>query len=479
MGDAENEAVVLNNMGIAFNYAGLCNEAVSCLQRAIALARPEWKLQVERKALSNLAQSYLALEQLPRARVAMQQCMALRSQPIDAVARMDHTICEFTFTQVALDMGENTLARQHADRCAIHGYAANSVRCKIMANIAQARCDVREGNCHKGLAALEQSLVASRDLDSSHSDALIAIVKAYDEVNQAELALKHMTQLLEHANKNRIGNVRALLEMVGGAPIEIDLERTHAPQAMEHRLMDLRAKAAKHEALASRLEMFGRLAAVADLREDNSGEHGYRVGTLSALLAIDLGWAIEDVAELEQAARLHDLGKIGIPDRILGSSERLKGAEREFMRMHTIIGAELLSKSEISQLKMAGEIANSHHEWWNGGGYPNQLAGDRIPIHARIVALADVFDALTHGRPFDEPWNCERAAQEIRNNRGTQFDPALADRFLKLLERLHAEHGDVDTYLAKSGLNSRFMQVRNRVRQLVEGVRGRKLPPLH
>jgi putative two-component system response regulator len=479
MGDAENEAVVLNNLGIALNYAGLHREAAACLLKVIAVARPEWKLSVEKKALSNLAQSYLAIEEFPRALEAMQRCMALRSLPMDANARMDHTICEFTFTQVALEMNDSALARKHAELCAVHGYAANSIRCRIMADIAQARCDVRDGNVRQGLAALEQAYIESRELDSSHSDALIAMVKAYDEINQPEFALKHLNHLLAHVHKNRAGSIQNLLAMVGGTSTELESSTDPGLQALEHRLSGLRARVAQREVADSRMEMLERLGAIADLREDSSGEHGYRVGSLSALLARDLGWTAEAAAELERAARLHDLGKIGIPERILGSSQSLREAERELMRMHTLIGAELLAKSNVPELMMAAEIAHHHHEWWNGSGYPHRLSGKRTPIHARIVALADVFDALTHGRPFAAPWTVEHALQQIRDCRGTQFDPELTDRFVDLVERLRADRVDLDAHLGKAGLKSPFLQARNRIRELLEEARERELHLLH
>ena len=137
------------------------------------------------------------------------------------------------------------------------------------------------------------------------------------------------------------------------------------------------------------------------------------------------------------------------------------------MSAHTPIGAELLAKSNIPQLRIAEEIARHHHEWWDGTGYPSKLSGKRIPIHARIVALADVFDALTHGRPFSPPWPMERAIEEIRKRRGTQFDPELTDVFLTLIEELRAEHSDLDAYLGKAGKNSPFLQARNKIRLML------------
>ncbi len=145
----------------------------------------------------------------------------------------------------------------------------------------------------------------------------------------------------------------------------------------------------------------------------------------------------------------------------------LKDAERHFISAHTTIGAELLSKSNVPQLKIAEEIARFHHEWWNGEGYPTKLAGKRIPIHARIVALADVFDALTHGRPFSKPWPMDQAIEEIQKHRGTQFDPELTDVFLKLIDRLRKQHADLDEYLGRAGRNSPFLQARNKIRLML------------
>jgi putative two-component system response regulator len=213
--------------------------------------------------------------------------------------------------------------------------------------------------------------------------------------------------------------------------------------------------------------MLERLAVTADLKEEASGEHGYRVGKLSSLLAEELNWSREACYAIDLAARVHDIGKIGVPDRILLNTRELQEAERHFMSTHTIIGSELLAKSNIPQLRMAEEIARSHHEWWNGEGYPAKLAGKRIPQHARIVALADVFDALTHGRPFAKPWPIDKALEEIGNRRGTQFDPELTDIFLDLVARLRIEHDDLDEFLGRAGRNSPFLQARNKIRLML------------
>jgi putative two-component system response regulator len=141
------------------------------------------------------------------------------------------------------------------------------------------------------------------------------------------------------------------------------------------------------------------------------------------------------------------------------------------MTTHTVIGSELLAKSNLPELRLAEEIARHHHECWDGTGYPSKLSGKRIPIHARIVALVDVFDALTHGRPYAAAWPIDRAIEEIRNRRGTQFDPELTDTFLELIEELRRKHSDLDAFLGEAGRNSPFLQARDKIRLMLDGER--------
>jgi putative two-component system response regulator len=245
-------------------------------------------------------------------------------------------------------------------------------------------------------------------------------------------------------------------------------ESQQALYPLKQREALLRAKVVEGELIGQQIEMLERLTVTADLREEASGAHGYRVGRLSALLAEEAGMDTTVCAAIDLAARLHDIGKIGVPDRILLTSKELKEAERHFMCQHTIIGAELLAKSNITQLKLAEEIALYHHEWWDGSGYPKKIAGKRIPMHARIVALADMFDALTHGRPYAEPWSMDRALEEIRNRRGTQFDPGLTDRFIDLVQKLRAAHENLDEFLGRAGRNSPFLQARRKIKLMLE-----------
>ncbi len=182
------------------------------------------------------------------------------------------------------------------------------------------------------------------------------------------------------------------------------------------------------------------LSRVAELRDDATGEHTKRVGRLSGMIAEELGLGRDQVWLISNAAPLHDLGKIAVTDKVLLKEGSLDtNEERAAMRHHAVLGAELLSGAQSDVLRMAREIAASHHEHWDGRGYPRGLRGEEIPLAARIVALADVFDALLHTRPYKPAWSAPAALAEIRQERALQFDPRVVDalfRIDRLVERV-------------------------------------------
>ncbi len=179
-------------------------------------------------------------------------------------------------------------------------------------------------------------------------------------------------------------------------------------------------------------EILGRLAQAAEFRDDDTGQHTYRVGRLAANLARHLKLGAEDIDLIERAAPLHDVGKIGISDSILLKAGQLTPEEFEVVKSHTVIGGNLLAGGNSDLVKMAESIALNHHESWDGSGYPCGLQGNAIPLEAQLVSCADVFDALTHERPYKHAWTVEAALGEIHSQRGRQFNPRVVDAFLEL-----------------------------------------------
>jgi putative two-component system response regulator len=201
-------------------------------------------------------------------------------------------------------------------------------------------------------------------------------------------------------------------------------------QLLERRVRDRTAQLEQ-----ARNEILERLALAAEYRDDDTHQHTLRVGQLSALLAAELGLPDEQVRRIRRAAPLHDIGKIGISDTVLLKPAKLTPEEFEHVKTHTLIGERILSDSPVAVLQLGREIALTHHERWDGSGYPDGLKGERIPLSGRIVTVADVFDALIHDRPYKHAWPIERAVAEITAQRGRQFDPDVVHAFLGLLER--------------------------------------------
>jgi putative two-component system response regulator len=205
--------------------------------------------------------------------------------------------------------------------------------------------------------------------------------------------------------------------------------------AQNHNLEDLVAERTLALEQAQE-EMIERLARAVEYRDDETGGHAMRVGRLSASIAERLGFNSEDVRRLRLASFVHDIGKIGIPDAILLKAGRLDDNEYQTMREHTRIGSSLLGKGSSSLVRAAESVSISHHERWDGTGYPNGLAGEDIPIFGRIVSVADVYDALVSRRPYKEPMSHEGAVQEITKCAGSQFDPRVVEAFLSVADEL-------------------------------------------
>lgn len=179
-----------------------------------------------------------------------------------------------------------------------------------------------------------------------------------------------------------------------------------------------------------------RLARAGEFRDSETGNHILRMARYSRLIAEYLGLDTEICELIELASPMHDIGKIGIPDHVLLKKGPLTESEWEMMQRHTIIGHEILSGSDSKYLRMGASIALNHHEKFDGSGYPAGLRGEEIPIEARIVAVADVFDALTTNRPYKANWNIDEAATFLKNNSGSQFDPKCVNAFLTQMDNV-------------------------------------------
>ena len=208
----------------------------------------------------------------------------------------------------------------------------------------------------------------------------------------------------------------------------------------QNQMLEAKVRERTRELEGAQIEIIERLALAAEFRDDNTGQHTARVGQMASLIAKKIGLPEVQVTLIRRAAPLHDVGKIGVPDAILLKLGKLSPEEFAVVKTHTAIGARILSGSRFPILRLAEEIAFSHHERWDGSGYAGN-ARDSIPLAGRIVAVADVFDALIQQRPYKDAWPVDQAVAEVERQRGQHFDPSLVDAFLRIIEQHeHTSH---------------------------------------
>ena len=230
------------------------------------------------------------------------------------------------------------------------------------------------------------------------------------------------------------------------APLVAGLVGTAGMTVVSHLRESIERRRVARELRESQLEVIHRLSAAVETRDEETGLHTERISWFSHRLALAAGVGAAEADLIGQAAALHDVGKIAIPDHVLLKPGKLDAAEWEVMKSHTTAGAAVLAGSSSPFVQMAEAIARTHHERWDGSGYPAGLAGEEIPLAGRICGLVDVFDALLSKRPYKEAWPLEDALAEIRRSSGSHFDPRLVEAFLGIAREVHDEWSEDEAY---------------------------------
>jgi len=220
----------------------------------------------------------------------------------------------------------------------------------------------------------------------------------------------------------------------------------------ERRLRQI-AQKALDDLKESYVDSIHRLVMAAEYKDEDTGDHIIRIGRYCPIIAEKLSLPQDFIETITYAAPMHDIGKIGIPDKILLKPGKLIDTEFDAIKTHTLIGSRLLSRSKSKILQMAQEIALTHHERFNGKGYPHQLKGTDIPLSGRIVAIADTFDAITSKRPYKDPYPPEVALSMLKKERGEQFDPDILDVFIDNFELILEVRGSTGTFAGESFQN--------------------------
>ncbi len=269
----------------------------------------------------------------------------------------------------------------------------------------------------------------------------------------AQYDRNHLLQALTHGARDFIGKPFDRTELLMRVRNLLEAQLAHRLVHDQKAVLEEMVRARTEDLHQTRLQVVRRLGRAAEYRDNETGLHIVRMSQVSALLARSMGWG-EDRCELMlHASPMHDIGKIGIADVILLKPGKLTVEEFEVMKTHASIGADMLAGDESDLLKLAHTIALTHHEKWDGSGYPAGLAGEAIALAGRIVAVADVFDALTSSRPYKKAWPVDEAVAFVRNGAGQHFDPEVVAHFMRRLPEIIAItefHADPDDELSVS-----------------------------
>ncbi len=478
LGDCLGEVGLWNNLGLALQNAAQYSDAIRCYERAITLAGDDPALRVVKGiALGNVAYASLTIQDLRRGLRAVRQAVEIFATPTNPTDCMYRVLAEKSFAQLLLETGDVDGAKRRCDYAKEFAAKSGLERAEFDSAIAEGLTEVQAGTTDVGLTRIKRSLEKARSsIRGSLRDAMSAAVKGYELAGQPDVALIYLHELLklnQDAKQQQVlmHHQRHLQQVEESYLSAVD---NATPDAhLDKHLGELRIQLGERELMKSRIAMLEQQSVAAELHDDTTGEHCYRVGRFASILGKEYGLEEDVCFMIDLAARMHDIGKLAVPDSILLKPGRLTDGERKIMQHHTIAGAEILARSNIPQMHVAEDIARHHHEWWNGRGYPYGLAGTAIPVAARITAIVDVFDALTHVRPYKQAWPIREAIQEIRSLRGIQFDPEVTDLFLELVPRLQREVGDLDVFLGAEAKNSPFIQARARIAAALKGPDGR------
>ena len=463
-------ACAFANMSAALGAMGLYRESISVALRVIKRFKSDPNCApFVAIARGNLASSALALQHYALSAESAKEACELMGLPRDALGVVNRVSGEGTWLKSAIGLNDGEVIRARLQMIRSLTDAYKLPRLQLSRELAESAYEIYAGNLTVAVAKLLELLKHSKAIPGLYRDNLVLLVRAYEKGNDHAGALLYLGELVEFLGKSQVAAVARQLEVIR--------ERVQTPMPGKD---DVRAviMAIQKTPSAHREEIdvpeslyrdaMERLAVSAELREDTLGRHAYRVGRLAGLLANSLGYGHKYMQEIELAARLHDVGKLGIPDGLLMKPGKLTDAEFSVMQRHTTIGAQILKQCTHPAFRLAEVIALNHHEKWDGSGYPKGLKGADIPEVARIAALADVYDALTHVRSYKHAWTHDEAVFEIERTSGTHFEPRMVTAFVALVNHLRRAQGEgFDDYLSEGGKHSTFIQARDQMHQML------------
>jgi HD-GYP domain-containing protein (c-di-GMP phosphodiesterase class II) len=448
LGDGRLRALV--NMATCLQDAGYYGRAIQINRWILANRAPvasDLARECEAAAVGNLVHCHLARGELQQALTAGERGAELfRSADSKTNAQSRHQFESF-LNAALLEAGRIDEARLRLAQLRLDNLPTTPYT-EILFSLSQGLCETFAGQADIGISRLEQLLPRAHAVGQYVDDVLRALIRAHEKAGDLQRALEYVQELTAYFAALRTQQLHEQLTQIQQEALgELD-PTSHAEVLLGEQAAGLRVKNFNREVAERERTLLENWAVAASLIDDETGRHCFRVGRFAYLTAMRLGFGQARAEAIEMAGRLHDIGKIGVNHQILLKPSVLSEAERSIVRKHPAIGAEMLSKSSHPDAHLAALVAGCHQEWWDGSGYPKGLKFEQIPVEARIVALADVYDVQTAGRSYRPPRPHRLAVDELRQLAGRQFDPNLVDVFTELVNEYYLAHGEAgdDTY---------------------------------
>ena len=468
-------AAMANVLAYCFQ-AGAYEEVLSLSPHLLGRDDPEsrrWSLRS--LVCTNAASSALALRKYALSAKYSQAARDTCDSPSNVITMWCRMIAEFCWLRSAIGLGDRIVARERINVVNSLSPELLTTRTMLLRELANGAYESFCGHDNAAIVRLQALLDRTRVLPSIHADNLELLTEAYQRAGDHANALRYLAMRIEargqwQAEVIRQSLDRARQEWLTKSPANTDAAALIDSIRLAGSTSATRAaKRPGRDSAADEFQsIFDNLSVSAELSEDASGHHTLRVGKLSRLLLAETGGNEAECLALERAARLHDIGKLGLPGNLLPHAGKLSDGEMHAMREHCEIGAQILAQANDESFDLAETVALSHHEHWDGGGYPNALKGHAIPVACRIVAIVETFDVLVQGREYKPAIAVESALTLIEAAAGSQFDPELVVPFVCMVQRLHAQHGEtLNEFLSEAGTPSSFLEARQSMRALL------------
>jgi putative two-component system response regulator len=444
LNDRDAQARVLANLSALFVDYGAYWDGLKLGEKVLAMdAQQPVNRVVIMTALNNMTEACLATHQAERG-IELGNRVLLESPREETPHRAHLCMTHVLLARLHLLRGRISAAERELIAARDFELSTGYPRATLKVSVAAALIDHEKGRLRQSIQTLKDLLVRSSTDSAVIKDVLSALVTIYEKEGHPKSALKYLQRLSGMTERVNFDHARKRLAEMG--LIDVDARDSGLTAANMLVTNDFRLQTAnlRKRMIDSQVEVLERVAVAAEMRDDVTGMHCYRVGKWANLVALEMGLTSVEADAIEIAARLHDIGKIGIPDELLRKPGKLTPSEYEIMKRHAVLGARLLSRSKTPQIRLAEKVALSHHEHWDGTGYPQGLSREGIPLAGRITAVVDVFDALTHERPYKHAWPVEEALAEIWRLSDSWFDPKVVAAFDRVFVALRQTGSDVD-----------------------------------